>query len=134
VFVVRPDRVRHRIACELGDGVCVHFEAVFSATLFELATAIESVRVILAWSRMSAVSTSRQLYIEQPTSFPNLCVRINTILRTSIVRDGMREAKLHPGAVEFGIFPAATVFEICLPKGSSLVFAQVTFAEHFCKR
>jgi hypothetical protein len=83
---------------------------------------------------MSAISTSRQQSIEQPTSFPNLLVRINAILCTSVVSDAVREAKLHPSAVEFGIFPAAAVFEICLPKGSSLVFAQITFAEYISER
>jgi hypothetical protein len=112
VYIARPDGVWHGIACELGNGVCVYLEAVFSATLFELATAIEGVRVILAWGRMLAVEQSRRLYMEKPTSFPNLFVRIGTILRTSVIRDSMREAKLHPGAVEFGILPAATVSEI----------------------
>lgn len=38
------------------------------------------------------MSTSRQICNEQPTSGPDLLERINATLRTSVIRDGVREA------------------------------------------
>jgi hypothetical protein len=76
-----------------------------------------------------AISTKRQICNEQPTSGPDLLERINAILRTSVIRDGVREAKIHPDAVEFGIFPTVIVLEVCLSKSSSLISAQIIFAE-----
>jgi hypothetical protein len=83
---------------------------------------------------MSAARTSYQVRIEKPTSGPDFSECIDTILRASVVRDGVREAKLHPDTVELGSFPVFVVVEVCLSKGSSLVLAQIAFAENFRKR
>ena len=63
------------------------------------------------------------------TSGGNLFVGIHTVVLASIIRKLVREVELHTDAIELSILPLAVVRQICLPKGGTLVFAQIFVTE-----